>query len=382
MEKELQFSEQELNDWIYTINLHKASSTIIEHNKYAQFFWNCTKGVISSKTLHNYVETTSNHYNQGRWNKLQRFAINFLEFLSAKYSDPDFERKKNLVKFPVKSKPRTLTPWIMVDEDITNLLKAIEDDEKLKEDIKREYRTFVLLLAYTGLRVETAAKLTPEHFKDIRSEKPCVVVNAAIEKNSMERFVPIHPKLVPYLSDVTSRTDGGPIFKSTHLSLQRWLKNHPIMLKEVGNQKIELKGIRKYTEQKNDYLGLPTAISQYILGHGMSGVQWTAYKNYPASRIYDEYISRWHDVDFEKQQDKENRKKGIVELQMHSPEDEQKYIAFLRERYGDEKADEYILSTNIEAYKEWREEESKNAYEDQIKEEEEWSRDNDAETSR
>ncbi len=297
MENELLFGQDDLNEWVYTINFEKHYKTIKEHEKFAHFFWDATNGIINSETLFNYVKITATHYSESKWNKLQRFAINFLKYLSSKYSKPEYELKINLLNFPKKAKIRTLTSWIWNDKDITNLLMAIQNDNRLTDDKKSNYSLFSLFLAYTGLRVETAAKLSSHHFKGIYDSKPCIKINHEIEKNSMERYIPIHPILVPPLLKVIKYGENDPIFKSTHLSFQRWLKNNPIMLKEAHEQKIELKGIRKYTEQKNDYLSLSPALSQYILGHGMSGVEWDSYKNYPSSKIYDEYISKWGKVD-------------------------------------------------------------------------------------
>ena len=56
--------------------------------------------------------------------------------------------------------------------------------------------------------------------------------------------------------------------------------------------------LRKFCEQQGDLLQWDQSNKNYILTHGVSGVDWRFYKHPLPEHTYDVYIKYWADVSF------------------------------------------------------------------------------------
>lgn len=80
----------------------------------------------------------------------------------------------------------------------------------------------------------------------------------------------------------------------------RWLRNNPVELtRDAG--KMDLMSIRKGFEQISDHIGFVDAHKNYIMSHGVSSVNWAAYKKFLPEDVYAIYMQYWGAVQLEEE---------------------------------------------------------------------------------
>jgi hypothetical protein len=201
-----------------------------------------------------------------------------------------FEEPKN------RKIQKVLTTRVIVDEDILSLILGIKSDNNLPLYKKDNYMALILFLVYSGQRVVTSSRLRGEQFIEaLSSDPPILTVESDQDKNRLEHLVPLHPVIIPYLKRVIENDMMGGTMFSDYLGLQRWLKSHPIPMKHTKG-KIELKDLRKFFEQKSDEIGFTDANKNFIMSHGISGVNWQSYKQFLPENVYNVYMKYWKDV--------------------------------------------------------------------------------------
>jgi len=110
----------------------------------------------------------------------------------------------------------------------------------------------------------------------------------------MQHYVQIHPILIPYINDlIAGKSENERVFDI--FQLQDWLRLHPQPMKHTTG-KLEVKDLRKFTEQKSDELGFADANKNFIMSHGVSSINWTSYKQFLPENVYKKYMEYWKDV--------------------------------------------------------------------------------------
>jgi len=105
---------------------------------------------------------------------------------------------------------------------------------KISAQKTRNYCSFTLLAAYTGLRPSTIQRLTVGQFRTtLDEEKPVLHVLAEQEKNRVEHYVPLHPSIVSAINEVLThdfgeKDDDKPFFLFN--SFEKWLERQKIPL--------------------------------------------------------------------------------------------------------------------------------------------------------
>ena len=362
--------------------------------KSANKLWEFTNGSINQSNWKELHKTETTEYQHETQIKFFGFLKSFLKWLER---DHEIEIKWYVdTLVPVKDTETKEPPSIDI-EDIRKVLSML-DRIKLREKGKNEvYKAMVLFQAYTGQRPEFITRLTVKQVKEITEGKIHVIkVEPSQDKQGIRtgksHLVAIHPRLMNILKElVKGREDlDSPLFgEKLYDSINKVFQKHPVPNISKSNLKFNLGHCRKFFQQQSTKIGFVGEHRNYMMMHDIKGVIWDHYESIAPEDLYNNYIEKWGKVNIEiTSQSKEivgasealesNNIQEVI-----SPEEQRNrekiYIAYLRKKYGDEKAEEYILSENIKAYKEWQDEESKRAYEDQIKEEEEWSRGYDAE---
>jgi hypothetical protein len=80
--------------------------------------------------------------------------------------------------------------------------------------------------------------------------------------------------------------DNERVFEQ--LAFQEWLKHTDIRLLNAG-ARIVNGDLRKFCEQQADLLQWGESNKNYIMTHGVSGVDWRFYKHPPPEHVYDVY---------------------------------------------------------------------------------------------
>ena len=89
------------------------------------------------------------------------------------------------------------------------------------------------------------------------------------------------------------RRDEGLIF--AQLSFQQWLRHNEVRLLQ-SNAHVVIGDLRKFCEQMGDILQWDQSNKNYILTHGVSGVDWSFYKSPRPGPVFDIYMKYWGDV--------------------------------------------------------------------------------------
>ena len=80
-------------------------------------------------------------------------------------------------------------------------------------------------------------------------------------------------------------------------SFERWLK---LQKERYARQPSFRAGdLRRFCEQMSDILQWDQSNKNYILTHGVSGVDWRFYKHLLPEHVYDAYMKYWADVHFQ-----------------------------------------------------------------------------------
>jgi hypothetical protein len=93
---------------------------------------------------------------------------------------------------------------------------------------------------------------------------------------------------------LNGQADDDLMFKQ--LSFERWLKQRKIRLLHCDAHFVP-GDLRKFCEQMGDILQWDQSNKNYILTHGVSGVDWRFYKSPRHEPVYDIYMQYWGDVD-------------------------------------------------------------------------------------
>ena len=102
-----------------------------------------------------------------------------------------------------------------------------------------------------------------------------------------QHYCPLHPQVVEAVAPLLGgRLDDDPMFNQ--LSLERWLKQQKVRLLH-GSHHFVPGDLRKFYEQMGDILLRDQSNKNYILTHGVSGVDWRFYKHPLPEHVYDVY---------------------------------------------------------------------------------------------
>lgn len=94
----------------------------------------------------------------------------------------------------------------------------------------------------------------------------------------------------------TVETNDKLVFEQ--LSFQAWLKHTDIRLL-YGGARIVNGDLRKFCEQQSDILRWDQSNKNYVLTHGVRGVDWCFYKSPRPEPVYDIYMQYWAPVSFD-----------------------------------------------------------------------------------
>jgi integrase len=256
-----------------------------------------TGGILSKESLLALSRNiTGNGMSYSTNHKYFVYIKNFIKYLSQARDNPSVANLCMYFRMPkVRREIKMMTPRIIVDADIENALVAFDNATLIDDESKAIYKTLTLLLAYSGQRVTTIARITVGQFrKALAQDPPVLTVEAKQDKNRMQHLVPLHPIIIPYLTVLMKdKPDSALLFN--RFGLQTWFRRNPISLIHT-NGKLELKDLRKYYEQKSDELGFTDAHKNFIMSHGCSSVGWTNYKAFLPENVYAAYMKHWGSV--------------------------------------------------------------------------------------
>ena len=91
------------------------------------------------------------------------------------------------------------------------------------------------------------------------------------------------------------RQNDEPVFKQ--VSFERWLEQRKIQLLHCDAHFVP-GDLRKFCEQQGDIFQWDQSNKNYILTHGVSGVDWRFYKHPLPEHVYDVYTKYWGGVSF------------------------------------------------------------------------------------
>ena len=109
----------------------------------------------------------------------------------------------------------------------------------------------------------------------------------------MAHYVPLHPRVNEAVEPLLDGKKGNEIMFPLS-ALNQWLwrsrqAGHEIPLSRCGPYLV-LSDLRKFTEQHGDVIGWDLSNRAYILTHGVSGVEWSHYRNPLPENVYDIYV--------------------------------------------------------------------------------------------
>ena len=261
----------------------------------AGIIWEQTQGIISHdrlRALHDYFIQT--YPSDSSRQKCFIYTRAFMKFLHKTRFDPRLISYLTMFEKPKTKTHKILHARIVTKQDIQNTLTRINEAD-LSPTQKLQYRSLILFLAYSGQRVTTAARITVKQIREaLRQDPPVLTVKPEQDKIRMQHYVPLHPTIVPLLTElIAKRADDELAFSYT--SLMRWLKENPVELtRDMG--KMDLMSIRKGFEQISDHIGFVDAHKNYIMSHGVSSVNWAAYKQFLPEDVYEIYMRYWGSV--------------------------------------------------------------------------------------
>jgi hypothetical protein len=267
----------------------------------SEALWACTKGVISRETTAKLRERILQKCTSpDSHSKVLSFAKSFLKLLATTRGEARYLTFAPYLELPKTVKERkSVTSRIVVKEDICNILQYIaraERERKISPERSAQYSAFILFGGYTGQRSEaTIAKLNVGQFRTaLALDKPVLEVDSSQDKIHMSHYVPLHPRVVRALERLlTGRNDDELMF--THSSFKQWLKRQKIPMSRFQKH-FALGDLRKFAEQHGDVIEWHQSNKNYIITHGVSGVEWQ-YKHPLPETVYDVYMKSWGDVE-------------------------------------------------------------------------------------
>ncbi len=299
----LTFAAQDLNEYLMLRATGLTRKTVTWLKKAAELLWCSTEGIVSVTTtrrLRDYV--LAKYTDTYAKRKVLGFARAFLRYMSKIRFDERYIAFDLFLELPRAVKERKhVTSRIMTKEDVENVLKAIErayNGGRIDAYHYHNYKALVLFGAFTGQRpLATIARLTVGQFEEaVKIKKPFVDILPEQDKIRMQHYCPLHPQAVEAILPVLDgRRDSETIFEQ--LSFQDWLKHTNIRLLH-GGARIVNGDLRKFCEQMGDILQWDQSNKNYILTHGVSGVDWRFYKHPLPDSVYDVYMKYWGGVSF------------------------------------------------------------------------------------
>jgi integrase len=271
--------------------------------KAAELLWNVTRGIVSVLTMRRLRDHVLRKYKDTyAKRKVLGFARAFLRYMSKISFDERFATFDLFLELPRAVKERKhVTSRIVTKEDVEAILVGVKQAHE-RGDIDTyhylNYKAIVLFGAFTGQRpLATIAQLTVGQFKEaVNMDKPVVDVLPRQDKIRMQHYCPLHPQVVgAILPMLENRRDDKLIFEQ--LSFQQWLRRNEVRLLH-SNTRIVNGDLRKFCEQMGDILQWDQSNKNYILTHGVSGVDWRFYKHPLPASVYDVYMKHWGGVSF------------------------------------------------------------------------------------
>ena len=267
----------------------------------SEALWAITQGEISPDTVIALRDSVLEKYESVEsHSKVLTFAKSFLKFLATTRVEPRYLTFAPYLELPKTVKERkSVTSRIVVKEDICNILQYIaraERERKISPERSAQYSAFILFGGYTGQRSEaTIAKLNVGQFRTaLALDKPVLEVDSSQDKIHMSHYVPLHPRVVRALERLlTGRNDDELMF--THSSFKQWLKRQKIPMSRFQKH-FALGDLRKFAEQHGDVIEWHQSNKNYIMTHGVSGVEWQSKHPLPET-VYDVYMKSWGDVE-------------------------------------------------------------------------------------
>jgi hypothetical protein len=263
-------------------------------------FWDVTKGVVSKERcdalrahlLERYTDVYAPR-------KVLNFATAFLKYLSKTHFDTRYRAFDLFLAMPKGLKARKhVTSRIVTKEDVEQVLCTIKkafENEEIEKEYSLNYQALVLFGAFTGQRPQaTTTRLTVGQFSAaVSQKKPVIDVMPEHDKIRMQHYCPLHPQVVGALQPLLNGREGEPMFKQ--LSFERWLEQQKVPLLHVSHHFVP-GDLRKFCEQQGDILQWDQSNKNYILTHGVSGVDWRFYKHPLPEHVYDVYMKYWKGV--------------------------------------------------------------------------------------
>jgi hypothetical protein len=236
------------------------------------------------------------------------YPVRFLKFLASTRRDQRYLSFDLYLERPrIKKVKKAITERIITRDDVITALQRINSVEAkgaIADSKARNFRAYVLLASYTGLRPSTMQRLRVGQLRAaVNEEKPTLLVYADQEKNKVEHYVPLHPSVVSAISEVfahdfNEKDDAKPFFM--FFSFGKWLQRQKIPLPRVRDPSkahLWLSDFRKFAEQFRDIISWDTTNRKYVLAHGMTGVDWEHYKHPLPEDVYSTYMRYWRDVE-------------------------------------------------------------------------------------
>ena len=300
----LRYVMEELREYQQGRTAGLARKSAMWLRKAADIFWEHTKGNVSRATLTALrLYVLSKYDDADAKRKALNFAKAFLRYLAKTHFDPRYEAFSLFLELPKSPKnQKCVTSRIVTKADVENVLRAIEqayNKGRVDDPHYLNYNALTLFGAFTGQRpLATIARLTVRQFKEaVKLEKPVIDVLPEQDKIRMQHYCPLHPQVVEaMLPLLDGRRDAEPVFEQ--LSFQQWLRYNEVQLLHSG-ARIVNGDLRKFCEQMGDILQCDQSNKNYIMTHGVSGVDWRFYKHPLPDSVYDVYIKYWADVSFE-----------------------------------------------------------------------------------
>jgi hypothetical protein len=298
----LSFTHSELDQYVTHRSEGLADKSQDWIKRASQALWESTQGEISQQTVTQLRTFTLEKYSSPEsHSKVLSFAKAFLKFLATTKAEPNYLTFAPYLELPKTVKERkSVTARIVTKQDIRNVLEYIkraERERQISPERSAQYSAFVLFGAYTGQRSEaTIAKLTVGQFGEaLAAEKPVIQVDSSQDKIRMSHYIPLHPRVVEALEPLLAgRNDGELMF--SHGSFLMWIKRQKIPMSRFQKHFV-LSDLRKFAEQYGDVIEWDQSNREYILTHGVSGVEWSHYRNPLPENVYDIYMKYWKDVD-------------------------------------------------------------------------------------
>ncbi|MFZ1898066.1 hypothetical protein [Methanoregula sp.] len=292
-----EFKEQDLKDFTALNTIGRCKGTIRVIDQVFDYLMDYTQGILNKKILIAMnTDIMQNKYSYSSKKKFYQYICKFIRYLAESRDNPMISALVMYMRMPkVRREIKLMTPRIMVTEDVQEAIAKIHSNPLVQDDRKRHYTGLLLFLAYSGQRPTTVSRLTVGQFRKALAANPNVlIVESWQDKIRMAHYVPLHPVLIPYLTDmIKDRANSERMFST--FGLQTYLVRHPMPLHKIQGT-LDLKDMRKLFEQKSDELGFTDANKNYIMSHGVSSINWTSYKAFLPENIYRVYMKYWGNV--------------------------------------------------------------------------------------